>query len=41
MELLGFADTVVWEDWVIILSMAIGYRILAYFALRFLYKERR
>lgn len=41
LALLGFADTVVWEDLLIILSMAIGYRILAYFALRFFYKERR
>jgi len=41
LQRLGMADVNIWENVAILAGMAVAYRLLAYFCLRFLYKEKR
>jgi len=41
LKLMGMLDVEIWKDVVILLAMVVGYRLLAYICLRFLYKEKR
>ena len=41
LRLLGLQNTEIWQNFAILLGMIVGYRILCYFALRYLHKEKR
>ena len=41
LSLLGLQNTEIWQNFAILLGMIVGYRILCYLALRYLYKEKR